>query len=68
MQFKLNLNRRIIIGVLLFLGSLLMSWSTGGLNLDFQCIQPLTLAIVAIIFVCYGVTVDAFLPRFERSE
>lgn len=61
-----RLTRGIIIGALLFSGSLLISWSAGGLKLDFHSVLPLTLAVVAIIFMLYGVAIDALLTRFER--
>jgi len=61
-----RLTRGIIIGVLLLSGSLLMSWFTGGLKLDLHSVLPLTLVVVSIIFIFYGVVIDALLTRFER--
>ncbi len=58
--------RGLAAGAIMFLGSILVALVTGKLP-GISPIQALTLAVVAAIFLVYGVSADALLSRVERD-
>jgi membrane protein implicated in regulation of membrane protease activity len=51
----------------LFVSSCLLAWISGKIAFGVSSIQLLTLGVVAIIFLVYGVCAAVLLTRFERS-
>lgn len=62
-----ELARGIIVGAILFVSSCLLAWISGKIAFGVSSIQLLTLGVVAIIFLVYGVCAAVLLTRFERS-
>ena len=54
------------VGALLFFGSCLAAWASGRITLGLHPTQLVTLGVVAVLFVLYGVCMAALLRRFER--
>jgi len=63
-----RLARGAIVGVVLFACSVLVSWVSGKIALSVDSTQLLTLIVVAIMFIVYGVCADALLARFQRRR
>lgn len=60
--------RGAIVGVVLFACSVLVSWVSGKIALSVDSTQLLTLIVVAIMFIVYGVCADALMARFQRRR
>ena len=57
----------IIVGIILFVGSTFFVVVSGRITFDMSFIQFLTLSVVFIIFMIYGVCSSALLTRFKRN-
>jgi hypothetical protein len=59
--------RGVLLGATLFAGCWLASWVSGRLAGTFDPVTPLTLGVVLIVFLIYGVVVAALASRTERN-
>ena len=55
----------IILGIVLFLGSWFVLLFSDRMDFRFYPIMPLTLSVVAVVFLIYGIAVGALLYRLE---
>jgi len=55
--------RGLLLGLLLFLGSLLLTRLLGRAAFDSSTTQALTLGVVAVVYIAYGVVLDGLFSR-----
>jgi len=61
-----GLVRGVLVGLTLFLASVLASWLAGRVDLGVTT-SLLTVSVVAVVYVGWGLSADTLLTRFERK-
>jgi len=60
--------RGVVTGVVLFFCALLVAWARGRIQLDLSGPQPITLIVVFVAFLIYGIAADALLARLRSGR
>lgn len=60
--------RGVIVGAVLFGAMAVASWAGGRIGAGAPAVTWITLAVVAVVFVVYGLGADVLLDRFEKRD